>query len=649
MKQTVLSMLRQAADEFKEITFVAKKTEEGWLKKTFQDVMRDSRAVAAVLLARGINKNDTIAILAEGSTDWVTGEFASLWAGGISVPLSIKLQPEEIPYRINHSEAKVIFVSKNMLPKIVSIHPKFTNKKIRLIVIDQNGADLTELHSTAGEVLAPQIELFSDLLLEGYRSLEDYEQQLQQIEKDTQENDVVTISYTSGTTGNPKGIMLTHRNYYANCRDSVEMFAVPRAAYRSLLVLPCDHSFAHTVGIYAALFRGITLYFVDARGGGMAILRNIPKNLAETNPTFLLTVPALTGNFMKKIKAGIMEKGNFMQMLFDWGLSNAINYHGNGYNRPSLLTRLRTFLPYKLIDLLVFRQVRKIFGRRIKFCVGGGALLDVKQQEFFNAIGVPIYQGYGLTEAAPVISSNLPSIHKFGSSGRVAPTVECTIINEDGSEAAVGEVGQIVIRGDNVMKGYFKNPTATAEALQNDKLFTGDLGYYDEDGFLVVTGRAKALLISSDGEKYSPESIEEAIINSTDLIDQAILYNDHNQYTSALIVPDLQSVKELIQQNGISDPDQLLHELNKGLFAFQQEPNYKNLFPNVWLPATFQLLTEAFTEENQMINSTMKMVRYKIIQTHRDSFQYMYTEEGKHFLNPKNRAVVTTLFPKLNN
>src|SRR6056297_688516 len=463
MKQTVLSMLRQAADEFKEITFVAKKTEEGWLKKTFQDVMRDSRAVAAVLLARGINKNDTIAILAEGSTDWVIGEFATLWAGGISVPLSIKLQPEEIPYRINHSDAKAILVSKNMLPRIAGIYSKFSRKKIRLIVIDENGADLTELRSTAGEALAPQIELFSDLLLEGYGSLEDYEQQLQQIENDTQENDVVTISYTSGTTGNPKGIMLTHRNYFANCRDSVEMFAVPRAAYRSLLVLPCDHSFAHTVGIYAALFRGITLYFVDARGGGMAILRNIPVNLVETNPTFLLTVPALTGNFMKKIKSGIKDKGKIIQILFNWGLSNAINYHGNGYNRPSLLTRLRTFLPYKLIDLLVFRQVRKIFGRRIKFCVGGGALLDVKQQEFFNAIGVPIYQGYGLTEAAPVISSNLPEIHKFGSSGRVAAGIDCKILKEDGSETDFGEVGQIVIRGDNVMKGYFKNPSETKE------------------------------------------------------------------------------------------------------------------------------------------------------------------------------------------
>ncbi|MFO7729610.1 MAG: AMP-binding protein [Spirochaetia bacterium] len=648
MKQTVLAMLRQAADEFKEITFVAKKTDEGWMEKTFQDVLRDSRAGAAALRARGIDKNDTLAILAEGSTDWVTCEFASLWAGGTSVPLSIKLQPEEIPYRINHSETKALFVSKNMLPKIAGIYSKFNRKKIRIIVIDENGADLTELRSTAGEALAPHIELFSDLLLEGYRSLDDYEQQLQQIEDDIHEDDVVTISYTSGTTGNPKGIMLTHLNYYANCRDSVEMFAVPRAAYRSLLILPCDHSFAHTVGIYAALFRGISLYFVDARGGGMAILRNIPKNLKETNPTFLLTVPSLTGNFMKKIKAGIKEKGNFMQMLFDWGLSNAISYHGNGYNPPPLSTRLRSLLPYKLVDLLIFRQVRKIFGSEIQFCVGGGALLDVKQQEFFNAIGVPIYQGYGLTEAAPVISSNLPRIHKFGSSGRVAPTVECKILKEDGSEAAVGEGGQIVIRGDNVMKGYFKNPTATQEALKEDRLFTGDLGYYDEDGFLVVTGRAKALLIGPDGEKYSPEAIEEAIINSTDLIDQVILYNDHNQYTSALVVPELQNVKELLQKNGLSDPDQLLHELNKALFAFQQEPNYKNLFPSVWLPATFQILTEAFTEENQMINSTMKMVRYKIIQVHWDALEYMYTEEGKHFLNPRNRAAVSALFSQLN-
>ncbi len=648
MKRTVLSMLRHASDDFKNITYVATKTGQGWVEKDFQTVLRDSRATAAALRSRGFAKNDTIALYAEGSSDWVISEFATLWTGCISVPLSIKLQPEEIPFRINHSEAKAVFVSKNMLPKIAAVYSQFKPKHVRLIVIDEDGSDLSKMRELAGEKAAPQVELFRDLLLEGYRTQEDYELELQRVEDETEEDDVVTISYTSGTTGNPKGIMLTHLNYYANCRDSVEMFAVPRAEYRTLIILPCDHSFAHTVGIFAALFRGISLFFVDARGGGMAILRNIPINLAEVEPTFLLTVPALTGNFMKKIKAGIKEKGKLIQALFNWGLSHAIRYHGNGYNRPGFALRVASFLPYKLADTLVFSQVRRIFGRRIQFCVGGGALLDVKQQEFFNAIGVPIYQGYGLTEAAPVISSNLPSVHKFGSSGRTAPTVECRILSEDGSQAAVGERGEIVIRGDNVMKGYYKNQSATEETIKDGWLYTGDLGYFDQDGFLVVVGRAKALLISTDGEKYSPEGIEEAITNSTDVISQVMLYNDHNQYTSALVVLDQQGVKDLIQQRGISNADDLLSEINSSLYAFQQDPNYKGLFPSVWLPATFQVLTEAFSEENQMINSTMKMVRYKIMQAHEDAIEYMYTEEGKTFTNPRNRKAVQALLPELN-
>ncbi len=647
MKKTVLSALRRASEEFKDITYVAKKTDDGWMEKTFQDVERDSRAFAAALLSRGFQKNNTIALFAEGSSDWVIGELGTLFAGCISVPLSIKLLPDEIPFRINHSEAKALLVSKNMLPKIAKIYPQFKMKKVLLLVIDADGADITELRSIVDDSVAPQIELFNDLLLEGYRSLDDYEAHLQNIEDTTQEDDVVTISYTSGTTGNPKGIMLTHLNYYSNCKDSVEMFDVPRASFHTLIILPCDHSFAHTVGIYAALFRGISLYFVDARGGGMAILRNIPVNLVETNPTFLLTVPALTGNFMKKIKSGIKDKGKIIQILFNWGVKNAIKYHGNGYNRPPISDRLVSFLPYKLIDLLIFRQVRSIFGRRIRFCVGGGALLDVKQQEFFNAIGVPIYQGYGLTEAAPVISSNLPEIHKFGSSGRVAAGIDCKIINENGGEAAVGERGEIVIQGENVMKGYYKNSAATEETIKDGWLYTGDLGYFDEDGFLVVVGRAKALLIAPDGEKYSPEGIEETITNSTDLIKQVMLYNDHNHYTSALIVPDYQNVKEVIDTRTVTDADQLLYELNTALFSFQQEENYRNMFPNVWLPATFQVLSEAFTEENKMINSTMKMVRYKIVQAHQDLIEYMYTEEGKNFINPRNRGAVKTLFPEL--
>ena len=164
--------------------------------------------------------------------------------------------------------------------------------------------------------------------------------------------------------------------------------------------------------------------------------------------------------------------------------------------------------------------------------VGGGALLDIKQQQFYHAIGTPIFQGYGLTEAAPIISANTPYRYKLGTSGSVLPSVTCKIMRNDQEECDANEIGEIVIQGDNVMKGYYKNPVASDLALREGWLWTGDLGYMDEDDFLVVTGRNKALLISEDGEKYSPEGIEEAIVNSSDIFSHVMLYNDHRKFTT---------------------------------------------------------------------------------------------------------------------
>ncbi len=642
MKRTVISMLHEASRTFTNEAFVAKKGEDGWWHKTFLEVQRDSRAFAATLVDRGIRKNGTVAILAEGSPDWVTGEFGVLLAGGISVPLSIKLLSEEISFRINHSEASFILVSKNMLAKLAQIYDR-VDHELEIIVIDEDGATLEELRETAGA----EVLLFKELLLQGYRLLDDMHIALDKIEDDLGEDDVVTISYTSGTTGDPKGIMLTHLNYYANCHDSVNMFKVPPMQYSTLVILPCDHSFAHSVGIYSALLRGITLYFVDARGGGMAIPRNIPVNLKETNPVFLLTVPALTENFMKKIRAGIRAKGSLLRKLFESGLEAGIAYHGDGYSRSSQKRRISTILRYRLADALVFSNIRKIFGKNLRFCVGGGALLDIQQQQFFNAIGVPIYQGYGLTEAAPVISSNLPDTHKFGTSGVIAPSVECLILNEEGETVATGTRGEIAIRGNNVMKGYFKNREATEKTLRDGLLFTGDLGYFDEDGFLVVVGRRKALLISSDGEKYSPEEIEEAIVNSSDYISQAVLYNDHNDYTTALIVPDMQNTREYISSRRVENAKELIEFFSDQMNAFRRSENYKNRFPRMWLPATFQIVTEPFSEDNKMVNSTMKLVRHKIFEYYRDRVEYMYGDEGKHWYNPRNIEAVLQLYPEL--
>ena len=645
MKKTVLTMLYEASRTFTHHPFTVKKESDGWRSRTFIEVLRDSRAFAASLVDRGLRKNAAVAILAEGSPDWVSGEFGTLFAGGISVPLSIKLLAEEIPYRLHHSESRFVIVSKNQFSKLLKAAGT-VSLRLTVIVIDEDGGDLEELKKEAASADL-EIRLFRDLLLDGYRLLEDMQTALDRIEESIREDDVVTISYTSGTTGDPKGIMLTHLNYWANCHDSVKMFEVPPKEYRTLVILPCDHSFAHSVGIYSALLRGITLYFVDSRGGGMAVLRNIPLNLTETNPVFLLTVPALTENFMKKIRGGIAKRGALLQTLFRKGIEAGIRYHGDGFTPSSRQRDIKTVLMYRLADMIVFRRVRKIFGNSIRFFVGGGALLDIQQQYFYRALGVPVFQGYGLTEAAPVISSNLPKKHKFGTSGIVAPSVHCMIVDDEGKELPAGSRGEIVIRGDNVMKGYFKNPAATKETIVDGLLHTGDLAYFDDDGFLVVVGRKKALLISKDGEKYSPESIEEAVINSTEHIDQVMLYNDHKDYCSALIVPNYQALREYVSSNGLTESKEIIQFLEDKLNEFKKQPAYAKLFPKIWLPVTFQVLSEAFSEENRMINSSMKMVRHKITEAYREKIAYMYSDEGRHPYNPQNISAVKELFPEI--
>jgi len=634
MKRTVPGMLEQATDSFAHVPYVWKKTDEGWSSLTFAEVQDDARSVAAYLLSRGLEKENTVAVLCEGRPEWVVCEFATLYAGGISVPLSIKLLAEEVPYRLNHSESSFIVVSRNTVEKVVSILDS-VESDIQLLYVDE---DLEPVRNAAKRYrvnIEERVHRYSDILAEGRRLRSEFQERLSHIEEQTGEDDVVTISYTSGTTGNPKGIMLTHLNYYANCSDAVEVFNVP-FGFKTLLILPCDHSFAHTVGLYAALLRGIELYFVDARGGGLATLRNIPVNLKETNPTFLLTVPALTGNFMKKIADGVREKGRLLDWLFRSGITAGIRFHGDGYRKPPFPVRFFNWFGYRIADMLIFGKVRQIFGTGIRFCVGGGALLDVGQQEFFKAVGVPIFQGYGLTEAAPVISSNTPAVHKLGTSGKVFPGIECRILCDDGREVAPGETGQIAVRGLNVMKGYFKNEEETNRTIIDGWLMTGDRGYLDEDGFLVVVGREKALLISSDGEKYSPEEIEEAIVNSSSLISQVVAYNDHRRYTTALVTLDDDVVRRRISEGTISSAAALLNQIQSDLHAFKKEPAHRGRFPEQWIPSTFQVLAEPFSEENQMVNSTMKLVRYRIFQTYEARIERMYAADGHDPQNEEN-------------
>lgn len=638
MKRTVLRMMDEAASKWSAVPYALKKGDSGWIATTFSEVRERSREFAAWLIRHGFEKGDRLAVLGEGSPEWIIGECGILRAGCASVPLSIKLLGEEIPFRLEHSEAKAILTTKNQLDKVLDALTKVAGRSIILVYLDEDLDFARDAAATRGIGADRIVSLNAamaesrDILSQSGTGMAD---RLDAIARDVEEDDTATICYTSGTTGNPKGIMLTHLNYWTNCHDGVALFKMP-AGFRTLVILPVDHSFAHTAGLYIALLIGMSLYFVDSRGGGIATLRNIPINLKESNPTFLMTVPALSGNFMKKIISGIEEKGGFIEKLFKAGIAAGIERNGDGYNKTSLAVHARTFLPYALAKALVFNKIKKmIFGDRIQYCVGGGALLDVKQQEFFAALGVPIYQGYGLTEAAPIISSNSPIKHKYGTSGVTCPSIEVKLVKEDGSLAAVGENAEIVIRGGSVMKGYFKNPEATAQALRDGWLYTGDLAHWDKDGFLVVVGREKALLIAEDGEKYSPEEIEEAVTFSTDIIDQIMVWCEQKKYVTALVTLDSAKVERIIKSEGIGDAESLLKRLAIEFARYKDDPKAKKV-QAAWAPAVFQIVGESFSDKDGTVNSTMKIVRHRIAHVHADLIEYSYTSEGSKTMNERN-------------
>jgi long-chain acyl-CoA synthetase len=395
---------------------------------------------------------------------------------------------------------------------------------------------------------------------------------------------------------------------------------------------------------------GASLAAVQSGKSYLDSIKNIPQNIREIKPVFLLSAPALAKNFRKGIEKGIRDKGPVIEKLFRHALKIAYIYNGIGWDKGK---GLKIFLKplYKLYDIIIFKKIREGFGGRLKFFFGGAALLDMELQKFFSAIGIPMLQGYGLSEASPVISGNVEKRYKLGSSGVIVKNLDLKICDEDGKALQTGQKGEIVIRGENVMQGYWKNERATREAIRDGWLYTGDMGYVDSDGFLYVLGRFKSLLISDDGEKYSPEGIEETITDRSPFIDQMMLYNNQNKYTTALLLPNGEALARWAKNNNIDlattkGLEAALTEIDAVIGQYRTGGQYDDLFPSRWLPAAVALLNEPFNADNKQLNSLGKMVRAKIIEQHKDKIEYMYTAEGKNIINPENLAVLKQLLGK---
>ena len=598
---------------------------------TYAEIREAVYLCAAGLLSFGIQKGDRVALLSEGRNEWVIAELGILYTGAVNVPLSVKIdEPSELRFRIDHAGCRMAIVSGNHAHKIVGIRTQLPVLQ-QMIVLDG------ESDSEESRISFQQLLSCGKQFLNSHRN--DFEDRWRALRGE----DVANICYTSGTVADPKGIVLTHRNYTANIAQAVALYPLPEW-YTTLLILPWDHAFGHTAGIYALSSCGGSGAAVQIGKTPMETLRNIPVNIKELRPTFLLSVPSLAKNFRKGIEAGVRQKGVLVHALFRTGLKLAYAYNADGWTRGRGWRKLlRPF--YSFFDLLIFRKVRENFGGRLDYFVGGGALLDVELQRFFYAIGIPMYQGYGLTEAAPVISANTPKKHKMGTSGVLVPDLEVKICDEKGIALPRGEKGEIVVKGENVMAGYWKNEKATREAIRDGWLFTGDLGYFDSDGFLVVLGREKSLLIGHDGEKYSPEGIEETIVSSSPHIDQIMLYNNQSPATVALIVPNREALLGWLNAHhlGCAAPEgqeAALRLIEKEIAAFRPEGKHAGLFPERWLPSTFAVLAEPFTEQNRFLNSTLKMVRGRIEKAYQDRLASLFTAAVKDVCNDDNRKVI---------
>ena len=650
--KTVIELLREGADRHGDMAYLGcKVSEDGrdvWKTWSFRETDRLSSVFAAALRGLGFGKGDNLAILSEGRPQWVIGEYAVLKAGCASVPLSTKLTESEIVFRLDHSESKALLLSENNYQKAMDAL-KEAKAAPRIIMISPRTTELNAMIAKQPPPGGSQPLFYDDLMADGEKLYEKKEcrDEMDEIERGIGSEDIVTISYTSGTTGNPKGIMLSHGNYIDNTLNALKVVNI-QTGWKSLIMLPLDHAFAHTVGLYIFVYKGLTMYFVDSRGGQTAILRNLPINLKEIQPDFLIIVPALASNFMKKMVQGVSAKGGLIKKLFDAGVRVGVKRAGNGFNKPSGGVGLGGALAYALANALIFKKLRAVFGGKMQFAVGGGAMMEMRQQEFFNAIGAPIYPGYGLTENAPIISSNSMKRHKFGTAGPMIPNLEVKIMKDRDTECAVGEPGEIVTRGGSVMKGYYKNPQATAETIVDGWLWTGDLGNIDADGFLSVTGRAKALLIAPDGEKFSPEVIEDAVCSNSRFVNQIMVYNDHCKFTSAIVTLNVPELKAAVQAQGLSagsdgDLDKIIALVRDDISAYTKVPEYAADIPVQWRPSSFAFVTGAFDESNGFLNATMKLVRHKVREFYQPRLDEVYASGTADPMLPGNREALKAI------
>ncbi|MEI6757398.1 MAG: long-chain fatty acid--CoA ligase [Chlorobium sp.] len=575
---SVFSHYREDASRFP----VARKINGVYEPISYRSLEEDIAHFSAFLKHNGVTAKDRVAILSENRPGWYLADMAILGIGAINVPLYPSLPSNQIEYILQNCTAKAIIVS-NMLQlgKILSIWQNLP--ELTLVVV------MNRLEESVEDVI--DLNLAKEI---GKKILEEKPWILEAAP--VEPDDVATIIYTSGTTGLPKGVMLTHRNICENVKSCSSVIRLDDSDC-GLSFLPLSHAYERTGGYYLLFSCGASIYLAES-------IETISLNMSEARPTIIFTVPRLFDRIKMSILKKVSSESPLKQKVFNWALKTGEKYHSQ-INEKGSAAKLLT-LQHLIADKLVYDNIKKKFGGRLRYFVSGGAALPQKVGEFFQALDIRILEGFGLTETSPVTNVNRPEKIKYGTVGPAVNNVQVKI----------AEDGEILLKGPNIMKGYWKDEEATLEVIKDGWFYSGDIGEIDRDGYLKITDRKKHIIVTSGGKNIAPMPIEN-LVSESDYVDQVIVIGEKRPFLIALIVPDFSKLKEFAAKEGITAATSKELIENKSV----QQIYEKLLRTTSRQLAThekvrkFLLVETPFTIENGHMTPTMKLKR-KAITTH---------------------------------
>lgn len=574
-----------------------------WQALSAYELAEQVRLATLGLYALGVRGGDRVAILAENSVEWIIADLGVLNLGAADVPIYATQAPKQIQYILEDAGVEVLFISNQA--QYDRVREVLTNRAHLRVIIS------FEPIEASGRVMT-----FDEFLNWGRAAAQTEPEIYETLSNSVTSENLATLIYTSGTTGEPKGVMLSHGNLVSSVLINYAMAEVSESDV-ALSFLPFSHIFERNT-IYLYLYARMTVYLAES-------IDNVAQNLREARPHFMTSVPRL----FEKIYAKTLEKaeagGALKTTIANWAFDIARQWSelaSEGKPVPALLG-----LKHKVADKLVLAKWRAAMGGRIRTLVAGGAALEPELGHVFYGAGLPIYQGYGLSESSPTISCNNPRANRIGSVGKPAA----------GVQVKIAEDGEILAAGPNIMQGYYNRPEATAETLETDAagrvwLHTGDIGHLDADGFLYITDRKKDLLKTSGGKYIAPQPIENAIKRSR-FVNQVVVIGDDRKFPAALIVPQMDMLKGYAAHKHIafSEPRELLSNPKIIDFFERQIAKYTPELAQFEKIKGVALLEQEMTIESGDLTPTLKVKRRVVNEKYKDVINRLYAEKEAQY------------------